>query len=368
MRNFSILLVDDIPDNIHALTLIIEENFDIDIYSSNSAKEAIAILMQNPIDLILSDIQMPDIDGFQMVEYLKGIESLKEIPVIFITGIYDKDEYKKRGYSLGAIEYIDKPIDDVLLCAKLKVYIDLFNKNKVQAQAIEESNEVFIHQSKLATMGEMLGVIAHQLKQPLNTMSLYCSDIKEAYAYNEINEEFVDTFDKNTKEQIEFMNETINGFLDFFKPDKVKTHFTLKECVDKTTQLLMKQMQSNDINLSVSIGDEIIYGVMTELQQVLLNLVTNAKDAFIEKNINNRSIHITSMHKDKQIYIFVEDNAGGIPNENLEKIFDPYFTTKKHGTGTGLYMVKLVIQSSFGGQLQIQNSHQGAKFIITLPT
>lgn len=130
MKKFSILIVDDIETNIYSLKLIIEQNFDVEIYSALNANKALEILLNNNIELILSDVQMPDIDGFHFVEYIKSIEKTKYIPVIFITGIYNKDEYQKKGYNLGAIEYISKPIDEILLISKLKIYIDLFEEKK----------------------------------------------------------------------------------------------------------------------------------------------------------------------------------------------------------------------------------------------
>ena len=366
MNKFTILLVDDIAENIHSLKMIIEDSFDVIILSALSAQEGISILIENKVDLILSDIQMPDIDGFEFAEYIKGIDEIKNIPIIFITGIYDTKEYKQKGYNLGAIEYISKPIDDILLTSKLKVYIDLFESNKISKEELHKKDEILIHQSKMATMGEMIGVISHQLKQPLNILSLYCSDVKDSYKHNEIDDEFIKKFDLNTQEQITFMTETINSFTDFFNPNKEKKQFSLNSAINSTIHLLDKQMINNNITLHPTIGNENVYGVESELQQIFLNLITNSKDAFIDKNIEKREINITSLTKDKSSIVIFEDNAGGIPDENIEKIFDPYFTTKKYGTGTGLYMVKLVVQNSFEGKLKIQNTDKGVKFIIEL--
>ena len=366
MDNFTILLVDDVEANIHSLKLIIEDNFDVDILSALSAQEAMPLLMDNEIDLILSDIQMPEIDGFEFAEYIKGVEKTKDIPIIFITGIYDKSQYQKKGYELGAIEYISKPIDDNLLTSKLKVYIDLFESQKQRSTELERKDEILIHQSKMATMGEMIGVISHQLKQPLNIMSLYCGDVKDSYTHNEINDAFIEEFNKNTKEQIEFMTETIQSFTNFFNPNKEKKSFKLKSAIEKTLSLLHKQLDNNNIEMTTNIGEETVFGVESELQQVFLNLITNSKDAFKEREITKRNIHLTSINKDKYTAVIYEDNAGGIPKEHLEKIFDPYFTTKAYGTGTGLYMVKLVVQTSFMGELKLQNGKEGVKFIIIL--
>jgi len=364
MNKFNILLVDDIAENIHSLKMIIEDSFDVDICSALSAQDGIKILMEKEVDLILSDIQMPEIDGFEFAEYIKSIDKTKDIPIIFITGIHNKDEYKAKGYSLGAVEYISKPIDDVLLTSKLKVYIDLFESQKIAAEELIKKDEILIHQSKMATMGEMIGVISHQLKQPLNILSLYCSDIKDSHKYNEIDDDFIEKFDKDTQEQIAFMTETINGFTNFFNPNKEKKQFSLKSAVDSTLHLLDKQMVNNNITIHTTIGAENIYGTESEFSQIFLNLITNSKDAFIENSIEDREINITSFTKDQYSVVIFEDNAGGIPKENIDKIFDPYFTTKEYGTGTGLYMVKLVIHNSFEGKLKIQTSDNGTKFII----
>ena len=174
MEKFALLLVDDVPENIYSLRMMIEDSFDVNIFTALSAQEGIEILMKENIDLILTDVQMPEIDGFEFIEYLKNIDRTKNIPVIFITGIYDKDEYQTRGYNLGAVEYITKPIHDILLNSKLKVYIDIFEKQKIDEAKIVSKDKILIHQSRMATMGEMIGVISHQLKQPLNILSLYC--------------------------------------------------------------------------------------------------------------------------------------------------------------------------------------------------
>lgn len=367
MEKFKILLVDDVVENIYSLKMMIEYSFDVEIFSALSAQEGIEILMNEDIDLILTDVQMPEIDGFEFVEYLKNIDKTKDIPVIFITGIYDKDEYKTKGYNLGAVEYITKPINDVLLNSKLKVYIDIFERRKLDEQEIAQKDKVLIHQSKMATMGEMIGVIAHQLKQPLNVLSLYCDDVKTSYQFNEINDAFVEDFSKNTKEQIRFLSETIDGFRDFFNPNKQKIVFEIKNAIDRSIKLLGNQFKANKINLNLEVADEKVYGTETELEQVILNIINNAIDVFKERDIQDKEINIKVFSKDSYTILIMEDNAGGVKMENLEKLFDPYFTTKSNGTGTGLYMVKLVIKNSFQGDLKVSNSEKGLRYIIALP-
>ena len=225
MSKFNVLIVDDVSENIHSLKMIIEDTFDVNILTALSAQEAMEILMKNSVDLILSDIQMPEIDGFEFAEYLKVIEETKDIPIIFITGIYDKDEYKNKGYDLGAVEYITKPIDDALLNSKLKVFIDIFEKSKSNKKELEKKNEILIHQAKMATIGEMIGVIVHQLKQPINVLTLCCEEVKFTHIYSSIDDKFIEEFSKNTSEQIDYLSTTIENFRDFSIQIKQKNNF-----------------------------------------------------------------------------------------------------------------------------------------------
>jgi signal transduction histidine kinase len=367
MEKFNILLVDDVAENIYSLKMMIEDSFDINIFSALSAQEGIKILMKDNIDLILTDVQMPEIDGFEFVEYLKNIDKTKNIPVIFITGIYDKDEYQTKGYTLGAVEYITKPIHDVLLTSKLKVYIDIFEKRKKDEAHIATKDKILIHQSKMATMGEMIGVIAHQLKQPLNILSLYCNNVKDSYNFNEIDESFIDDFSKNTNLQIKFLSETIDDFRDFFNPNKEKRDFDIKDAINRSIKLLGNQLDSNQIKLNLDLKDEKVYGIETELEQVILNIIKNAIDAFSENNMKNKEINVSILSKQSYTILIIEDNAGGVDLDNLEKLFDPYYTTKSTGTGTGLYMVKLVIKNSFSGDLRLSNTGKGLRYVIALP-
>ncbi|NQY23320.1 MAG: hybrid sensor histidine kinase/response regulator [Campylobacteraceae bacterium] len=361
---FTILLVDDIEQNLDALSLMILDEFDVKIEVSKSAQDAIDKLMKKDINLILTDIQMPDIDGFEFAEYLKGIDKIRDIPVIFITGIYDKDEYQQKGYDLGAIEYITKPINNALFTSKLRVYIKLFEDKIMRENELNQKNEIIIYQSKMAAMGEMINVISHQLKQPLNILSLYCQDIKSSFDFNEINEEFVKDFDESTKFQIQFLSKTIDDFRDYFNPNKLKKDFSIEVSVNKILNLMKKQLEENEIKILMDIQEKYIYGTESEFEQVLINLISNAKEALVENKIIKKEIQIKSFKNDDCIEFFIEDNAGGVPHSLKNKIFNPYFTTKDKGTGVGLYMARLVIEASFGSHLNVENGDKGARFIM----
>ncbi|WP_172802462.1 sensor histidine kinase [Poseidonibacter parvus] len=371
IKDFNILLVDDIEDNLYSLELLIKENFELNIFKSLSAEDAMNVIIENKIDLILCDVQMPDIDGFEFAQYLKEIENTKDIPIVFITGIYNKDEYKSKGYDLGAVDYITKPINDELFYSKLNVYIDIYNQKKQKDEKLEKTESLLVHNSKMASMGEIIGLISHQLKQPLNTLSLYCADVKLSHEYGEINDEYIKEHSENTKNQITYMNETIDSFLDFFNPNKIKSNYYISEAINKALELLKSKIHINDIKLNIDIDETIeILGTEMEFTQVVVNIVNNSIDAFIEKYPNNEDvnkiINISVKKESDIILITLEDNAGGISNNNIEEILDPYYTTKENGTGVGLYMVNLIVKNYMHGDLKISNSNIGLKFEIFL--
>ncbi len=366
-NKFNILIVDDTEENIYSLRLLIQESFDVNIFTALKASDAIEILVENSIDLILTDVQMPEIDGFEFAQYLKDIESTKNIPIIFITGIYDKDEYKSKGYGIGGIEYITKPIDNDLLTSKLKIYIDIYDTLKKSKENLNKTQELLIHNSKMASLGEMIGLISHQLKQPLNILSLCCDDVNLSYKFDEIDDKYMEEFSKNTKNQINYMSNTINGFLDFYNPNKIKDDFFINDAILKAKEILKSKIDKNTISFNLDIDENLkTFGVLTELSQVLVNIISNSIDAFEERNIKNPEIFIKLFVKEDKNILIIEDNAGGVENNNLEKLLDPYYTNKENGTGIGLYMVKLIIKNSFNGDLKIANSDNGLKFIIFL--
>lgn len=367
MNKFNILIVDDIEENIYSLKLLIEDNFDLNIFTATSANDAMGILLNTQVDLILMDVQMPEVDGFEFTLYLKDLEIIKDIPIIFITGIHDTNEYKSKAYEIGGIEYITKPIDNGLLISKLKVYIDIYeNLNKSKKGLIETEN-LLVHNSKMASLGEMIGLISHQLKQPLNVLALYGDCLDFSYKDGEVDDAYIEDFLQNTKKQIKYMNETINGFLDFYNPNKVEELFNISDAITNALKILESKISLNHVTLDLDLDESLeVFGVKMELAQVVINIVNNSLDVFMERKTSQNVVSLKLFKENSRIVLSLEDNGGGIKDENLAKILDPYFTTKTSGTGIGLYMVNLIIKNNFKGELKVMNTNQGLKFIILL--
>ncbi|PHQ65990.1 MAG: histidine kinase [Sulfurimonas sp.] len=229
------------------------------------------------------------------------------------------------------------------------------NENIKQLEIIQE-------QSKLASMGEMIGAIAHQWRQPLNEINMSIQNLDDDYSDGLIDEEFIDKFIDKNKKTVKFMSNTIDDFRNFFRIDKVKEKFSIKEAITSTISILSAQLSGYNIEITLSGDDFEINGFRSEFQQVILNLINNAKDALISNNIKNANINIRL--KDNSVDI--EDNAGGIPKNIISRIFEPYFTTKDQGKGTGigLYMSKMIIEDNIGGTIKAKNSKNGAIFTL----
>ena len=228
-------------------------------------------------------------------------------------------------------------------------------ENTKQQQALQQ-------QSKMASMGEMIGAIAHQWRQPLNELGLSIQNLKYDYKADAIDEKFLEDFIAYNKRTIMFMSNTIDDFRSFFRVDKTKKDFGLKETTESVISMLSSQLNKYKIDISVR-GEECIYnGFQSEYQQVVLNIVNNAKDAFIENKTQNPTIAITI--EDKKVSI--QDNAGGIPKDVIDRVFEPYFTTKEQGKGTGmgLYMSKMIVEDNMGGKLSVENIDGGTCFIL----
>jgi PAS domain S-box-containing protein len=249
------------------------------------------------------------------------------------------------------------------------------------AEAIDKSRlqeQLLIQQSKMASMGETIGMIAHQWRQPLNAVAMLVQDIKLAYEYGELSEDYLSDSVKTVKEQVAFMSNTIEVFREFLTPSKQKTVFNIRRVVDEILLMFKEMFRKYAVDIIVADrSDErelTIWGYPNEFKQVILNIIINAKDAIVSKRLKDEKefsglIKLSFSETQSSISVFISDNGGGIPDHVIDKIFMPYFTTKTstQGTGVGLYMSKTIIEVNMGGLLTVQNTHDGAEFCISMP-
>jgi len=253
---------------------------------------------------------------------------------------------------------------------------DLNERERIlQARILEEIDKrrererILQSQAKMAAMGEMMDAVAHQWKQPLNALSMYVDLLKMDFDAQEVDRTYIEQFVTDMQEQISHMVSTIDEFRTFFRPDKDKEPFGLKRCTQSVLLLIHDEMLRNDITVTVECDREIIVeGIENEFKHLLLNLLANAKDAFIDNGIDDRNIIIRFHQNDASIVVEVEDTAGGIPEAIIGDIFKPNFTTKPEGKGTGigLYM-SMQIAQKMHGTLRVANTDRGACFSLEIP-
>jgi len=275
---------------------------------------------------------------------------------------------------LGRIAASFNQMMDTLILQKeeLERYkISLEVKVEDEISKREAQQILMIQQSRYAGMGEMIGNIAHQWRQPLNALGLIFMNLKDAYDYNDLTSEMMEKSTAKAAALIQKMSTTIDDFRNFFKPDKEKGGFLLHDTVNDVYSLVDAAFIQEKIKVDIQIDPSLeVHGYKNEFSQVILNLLNNARDVLEERDVKEKEILICATMRGEDIVLTFKDNGGGIPDEVLPRVFDPYFSTKEEGKGTGigLYMSKTIIEDHHKGSLHVANDSEGAVFTITLST
>jgi PAS domain S-box-containing protein len=253
---------------------------------------------------------------------------------------------------------------------------EIENLNATLEQRVHEEVEkslqkdfIMMHQSRLAAMGEMIGNIAHQWKQPLNALNILLYNIKDFFDQHEQDQHQFDNFIEKGYELIMKMATTVDDFRYFFKPNKEKEEFSVNDIIKVSLSLVDDSFKYDNISVTVNETEEVtVLGFPNEFSQVILNMLTNAKDAIMARGTKGK-IRIDIVGDNNNCVVKVKDNGGGVPEELFDNIFDPYCTTKEEakGTGIGLYMCKVIVEDHMNGSIEVRNSRGGAEFKIKIP-
>lgn len=234
-------------------------------------------------------------------------------------------------------------------------------------EELREKQQLLIQQSRMAAMGEMLGNIAHQWRQPLNLLGVKIQEIGFSFRYGELSKELLDANTAMAMGILQHLSQTITVFQNYTAPDKEKTVFRVEQVIVNTVQIIHESLKKDGITLNVSsTGDPQINGYPNEFGQALMNLILNAKDALLERKAATPHINVLSWSEDDRTVVTIADNGGGIKEDIMNKIFDPFFTTKAlgKGTGVGLFLSKSIIENNMGGRMTVRNIENGAEFRI----
>lgn len=233
-----------------------------------------------------------------------------------------------------------------------------------------EKEQMMVQQAKMATIGEMIESIAHQWRQPLNIMGIGMSNLDLKHQMGTLEPQELDSLICTVQRQVEYMSQTIDDFRNFFKKDKVIERVALKPLIEDVVALLKPAFHQKSIEATLHLPENIEADLYpNELKQVILNLLNNARDALLGHSREDRRISIRLSEAAGQVCIEVSDNAGGVPQKIIDKIFEPYFTTKfeSQGTGIGLYMSKIIVEKNLKGSITVRNERGGAVFAIQVP-
>lgn len=322
-------------------------------------------LLQNILNKVISNISKEQkeliLNNYTLLKY-KEIKNYKTLFIVLTSSFLV--------ISLLTVVYVRESI--------LKNKIQKLNEN-LEKRVLEESlknrkkDEMLFKQTKLAAMGEMINNIAHQWRQPLNRINLSVQIIENILKENKnlLEKQNLNIIDKkffHINKNIIYMSNTIEDFMNFFHPNKEKNFFNLSKLINKTIVLI--QSKDLGINFQLNINEKInIYNFENELLQVILVILENAIDNFELNKLKDKNINIFAKNEIDKVTLIIRDNSGGISPSVIDKIFEPYFTTKfkKEGSGVGLYMAKILIEQSIGGKLDVNSENSFTNFIITLP-
>lgn len=378
---------------------------DIRILSQAVEQSPVSIIITNPLGVVeYSNRQYTKLSGYQQNEILgcipesvkRALKSVKmnELAQILKTGeswrgVFENRKKNKEIYwssmtisplfnyqgelthYLAAEEDITekKKAEDSLqksITSIAELNRDLDNRVREEVAKNRDKDQLLIQQSKLASMGEMIGNIAHQWRQPLNAVGIIIQNIQGAYEFDKLNEDYLNNAVRESMGLLQHMSKTIDDFRYFYRPNREKEKFSIREALEKTVSFIGTSYQDSHIELEVTVEhDSIRLGYPNEYCQALINILNNAKDVCIERKIRHARVKV-KITKETRAILIVQDNAGGIPEEILPRIFEPYFTTKENGTGIGLYMSKMIIEKYMGGKLLARNFESGAEFRIEL--
>jgi len=255
------------------------------------------------------------------------------------------------------------------------VELEQLNKTlelRVEKEVVKraEQERLLIEKSKFIALGEMISNIAHQWRQPLSELSAIIMNIKFRYIMGKMNEKIMNEKSKDAEVLLDYMSNTIDDFRNFFSPQRDKKHFGIKNSLENVLKIIGKTIKDQKIEIHINLKeDSQILGYQNEFEQALLNILSNAKDTLGELGNLEKTIEITISREDNQALINIDDNGRGIKTMPIEKIFEPYFSTKwnANGTGIGLYMSKMIIEKNMRGKLLATNRDIGARFTILVP-
>ena len=365
-----ILLVDDLPENLISLQKVLQaHNFEVD--TASSGEEALKKVLKKNYVLIILDVQMPEMDGFEVAEAISGFSKSKDTAIIFLSAANTELQFITKGYHSGGLDYITKPVDVNILLLKIKTFYRIYEQNRrlneMQQQLI---TEIEFRKEAERKKDEFISIASHELKTPLTSVKGYIQLLQRSLNKGDTSTAISHLAKANT--QLQKLNELIVDLLDMSKIESGKLQFNMQyfpadDMVDNAIELMQNANPSFTIN-KIGHSDELIYGDEGRLEQVLLNYITNG----IKYAPNTNEINVSLAVDKGQLKVSVQDFGIGIPESEQQKIFEKFYRVEENsvhfnGLGIGLYICATVIERH-GGNIGVKSSPtHGSEFYFTIP-
>ncbi|MEM9492824.1 MAG: ATP-binding protein, partial [Myxococcota bacterium] len=364
-----------------------------DIITAESGREALQLADENDVDIFVLDVQMPGMSGFETARALHGKEQYRETPIIFLTGEEDIQQ-RIKGFEAGGVDYIVKPFHTVEVAKRVRIHLELFRRRRESERYADEMESLanerakqLAHADRLAMLGTLAGGVAHEINNPLSFIS---GNVQTMLNLWPLAAELLDKElgrEPDNAEDLEFVQEEMPEILDGIKGgirriakivNGLKTYvrdkqeverepFQVAECFDGAITVCQGAMTQVKVITEFDESLPDVLGDSQQIEQVLINLCVNASHAM--EGRDDQKIWVRAYKNGKFVYVSVEDNGKGIPEENLSSIWDPFFTTKEvgKGTGLGLSICQNIIREHGGDISACKGDRGGAKFTFYLP-
>ena len=365
-----ILIVDDAPENIISLKRVLEKN-DFEVDTASSGEEALKKILKKSYVLIILDVQMPGMDGFEVAEAISGYSKAKETAIIFLSAASANVNLITKGYSSGGLDYISKPVDMNILLLKVKTFYRIYEQsralNKMQ-NALRE--EIEFRKEAERKKDEFISIASHELKTPMTSIKGYIQLLERSLDKNDI--KTVKNRLYKVQNQVEKLNMLVADLLDISKIESGKLKFNRKYFTfDPLLDHILEVMQQSNPHIKLIKQGKIegeVYGDEMRIEQVIINFITNA----IKYAPDTEEIHIRSMMRGDEIYFSVRDFGIGMSEEHQQKIFDKFYRIEEtserfQGLGIGLYICQEIIARHMGTVGVNSQPGQGSEFYFTLP-
>jgi two-component system sensor histidine kinase/response regulator len=365
-----ILIVDDTPENLISLKKVLEKH-DFEVDTASSGEEALRKVLKNSYVLIILDVQMPGMDGFEVAEAISGYSKAKETAIIFLSAANTEFRFIAKGYSSGGLDYITKPVDMNILLLKVKTFYRIYEQNRrlneMQKSLLEE---IEFRKEAERKKDEFISIASHELKTPLTSVKGYVQLLERSI--NKGDSETVKKHLSKAQLQLEKLNSLIADLLDISKIESGKLKFNKQNFViDTLVDNVIEVMHQSNPEFKIrkkGIANCEIFGDEMRIEQVIVNFLTNA----IKYSPGTDEVELTINVDKEQLYIAVKDKGIGMLPEQLNHVFDKFYRVEEtsqrfQGLGIGLYISAEIIRRH-GGQIGVRSEYgKGSEFYFFMP-